>query len=662
MKNAKTPLDGARLMKAAGFAVFPLITNGKTPAVSSWQDWAKASTRDLIDSYAADHPDCNWGVAVHFSGHSVLDVDCKGADGYATLKELLQVHGGLPPTYTVNTPSGGRHYYFTGSLNNSHDQLGAGLDTRGKGGYVVAPYSTLAGKAYEPISTAAASPVPEWIKKELGKPKREAIELPSISQLDTSENIGRAIEYLSYTATPCIEGGSPGGEHLLQVFYEVRDRGISKDKAKELVLQHYNPRCSPPWDFSNDGDQRHFDSKLRNAYRYPQNTGIGYKTAEGQTLHALADFGLLDHPAPTQAVAEPAGPQAASQNPVPLKGPIPVADFTGEPPNRQWLVKDWLPLGEISSMYGKGGSGKSLIALQLAYSVATGTPFMGVPVERPMPVLAVFCEDTRDELHRRINAIQKAPEYAFLEATETPIFLWPRVGESNDLARLNEHKTDVVPGTFRKPLEEALSKLPKGPKLLILDTLSDIYMGDENVRDQVNKFIKTHIGSLAIKHELTILLLAHPSRSGQNSGDMLSGSTAWENAVRNRLTLSRWEESDTIMSLKRAKSNYAKAGEEILLVWEEGRMRLADGRQVKEESLTLEQREALEALTGMMLNDTKLPFTEVCVKVHALERFNRRHLTTVRRMLQAAFIKSPVVSGKLFTLNHETVTCQDFVE
>ena len=65
------------------------------------------------------------------------------------------------------------------------------------------------------------------------------------------------------------------------------------------------------------------------------------------------------------------------------------------------------------------------------------------------------------------------------------------------------------------------------------------------------------------------IVLAHPSLSGLDRGSGTSGSTAWHNAVRSRLFLTRPEPVDgfsldpDLRVLKTVKSNYARAGEAI---------------------------------------------------------------------------------------------------
>jgi hypothetical protein len=249
--------------------------------------------------------------------------------------------------------------------------------------------------------------------------------------------------------------------------------------------------------------------------------------------------------------------------------PVPLKDFKlGKAPKRKWLLSEWLPQGEISSMYGGGSSGKSLLSLQMGIAVSSGVDFLGVKVERPMPFIGIYCEDSYNEIWRRLDDIRAASEYAFLE--DPDFVVWPRVGKDNALAVATG--SDVIKGPFMDKLRTYLDTLEKGPRFMVLDTLSDIYMGDENTREKVNKVIKVHLSSLAQDYDLTVLMLAHPSRTGQNTEDMLSGSTAWENAVRNRLVLKSDKKVKDVVTLIRYKSNYAaKDDVGISIQWERGR-------------------------------------------------------------------------------------------
>jgi hypothetical protein len=95
-------------------------------------------------------PDANVGIACS-ANCCVLDVDPRHG-GDATLAELERQHGPLPGTWMAKTGGGGSHYFFRSAteVRNSAAQLGAGLDIRGSGGYVVAPPSRhISGNYYE---------------------------------------------------------------------------------------------------------------------------------------------------------------------------------------------------------------------------------------------------------------------------------------------------------------------------------------------------------------------------------------------------------------------------------------------------------------------------------------------------------------------------------
>jgi hypothetical protein len=77
----------------------------------------------------------------------------------------------------VATGRGGEHLYFTrpdGALRNTAGRLGWLIDTRGIGGYVVAPGSTVAGRPYRLTVDLAPAPLPRWLHRLLDPPRRAA--------------------------------------------------------------------------------------------------------------------------------------------------------------------------------------------------------------------------------------------------------------------------------------------------------------------------------------------------------------------------------------------------------------------------------------------------------------------------------------------------------
>ena len=85
-------------------------------------------------------PEAN--VALVTGSVVVVDIDPRH-NGEASLAQLEADHGEIPPYWRVSTGGGGLHIYLKApmgiAIRNSAGLLGAGIDVRGCGGYVVAP-------------------------------------------------------------------------------------------------------------------------------------------------------------------------------------------------------------------------------------------------------------------------------------------------------------------------------------------------------------------------------------------------------------------------------------------------------------------------------------------------------------------------------------------
>jgi RecA-family ATPase len=264
-------------------------------------------------------------------------------------------------------------------------------------------------------------------------------------------------------------------------------------------------------------------------------------------------------------------PQASEAIEVPLELRIvnPVQLATLPVPVRGWIVEDWLPIGCVTSLYGDGGVGKTLVAHQLMTSTALGRPWCGFDVLKCRSI-ALFCEDDEAELHRRQAAM--CTVYG-ASMTDLEAMRWVSgVGEDNTLMTFDRSGLG-----YTTPLYDAVKKaaLSHGANFVVLDTAADLFAGNENDRHQVRRFIG-QLNRLAIEIDGAVLLNAHPSRSGLKSGDFDGGSTAWSNSVRSRWSLARPTadgdaEADTnVRILTRRKAHYAPIGNEIQLLWSNG--------------------------------------------------------------------------------------------
>lgn len=268
------------------------------------------------------------------------------------------------------------------------------------------------------------------------------------------------------------------------------------------------------------------------------------------------------------------GPWRAPPVPLDLRDP---RDWRTEAPPRRWIVKDWIPRGVVSALYGDGGVGKSLLAQQLMTSVALALPWCGMDVA-PGRALGIMAEDDDDELHRRQEGINRAlgVEMANLEQLR----LVSRVGEDN-LLMVYPQRTGAGELTdFFDQLDATCAAWK--PDLLVLDTIADFFGGNEIDRSQVRQFVQNACGRLARKHDAGVVLCGHPSSSGIASGSGAGGSTAWSNTVRSRMYFARppakdGEEPDPdTRLLSRMKANYAPREAEIHLRFEGGVFALRD--------------------------------------------------------------------------------------
>lgn len=141
-------LDAALAYVARGWPVFPCRPGSKEPATSHGCHDATTDP-DQVERMWRRHPEANVAIATGAPGPDVLDVDvAHGRDGHASLGRAMTA-GLLPsPASVVATPSGGAHLYYLGTSQRNGSLPAHGLDFRSSGGYVVAPPSAVAGRAY----------------------------------------------------------------------------------------------------------------------------------------------------------------------------------------------------------------------------------------------------------------------------------------------------------------------------------------------------------------------------------------------------------------------------------------------------------------------------------------------------------------------------------
>ena len=232
----------------------------------------------------------------------------------------------------------------------------------------------------------------------------------------------------------------------------------------------------------------------------------------------------------------------------------PVTDWTGTPPDREWMIDGWLAVGRVHLLTGKSGRGKSRLALQLAAALASNDPEAwpvpwtpaderhakdgksnhppALPVPFPpggLPVVIASWEDEAAEVHRRIAAqpvdvATLGDRLHYVDAAEWGP-LWAPVGTAHvqTVAEL------TAAGRRLRRLCERV-----GARLLIVDPLAAAYGSDENVRGLVRQYMASW-DAWGRDRRCAVLMIAHPPKQSANArgdDDWWSGSSDWPAAAR----------------------------------------------------------------------------------------------------------------------------------
>ena len=182
----------------------------------------------------------------------------------------------------------------------------------------------------------------------------------------------------------------------------------------------------------------------------------------------------------------------------------PADSLATTPSTAEWVLPGLIPKNQVTLLSGPGGGYKSLWAIQVAYSLAAGSPVMGIPSKGRIPVIFISCEDKEAELRRRLGrwsrhvGIKAESE----DEEDIPLFIIPRVTKSAFLCKRNKEGR-IVPGDFYPLLCNVLARMPGS--LVILDPVSHFWFGNENSPTQVTEFVGDCLGSLIRGYGCTIL-------------------------------------------------------------------------------------------------------------------------------------------------------------
>jgi hypothetical protein len=203
----------------------------------------------------------------------------------------------------------------------------------------------------------------------------------------------------------------------------------------------------------------------------------------------------------------------------------------------QWLVEDLWSDQAVGILGGEPKCCKTFLALDLAVSVASGTPCLRhFPVHRPGPVLIFPAEDSLAMVRTRLSGICEVAGVDFgslaVNVITAPALRLDTVDDRQRLAHTVEH--------FQ-------------PRLLILDPLIRLHRVDENDASQIAALL-SFLRQLQRQFQVAILVVHHARKDshGSRPGQALRGSSELHGWGDSNLYLRRRAEQLTLSTEHRA--------------------------------------------------------------------------------------------------------------
>ena len=217
---------------------------GKHPIARLVPNGVHSATTDaaIISTWWAEVPDANIGIAMgQESGVWALDIDPRHG-GAVTLDALESRHGPLPVSLRARTGSGGSHIVFAhprdGRLSNSSGRLGAGLDVRGDGGYIVAAGSNhISGGAYawEDEDESVVVAAPNWLLELIGERYTDDVDSEPAGDELTDDAARLVCNRKLARACVRIRDGLSRHQTAVWLFQQLRDNRVPRAVASDLI-------------------------------------------------------------------------------------------------------------------------------------------------------------------------------------------------------------------------------------------------------------------------------------------------------------------------------------------------------------------------------------------------------------------------------------------
>jgi hypothetical protein len=369
-------IDAALDRADMGLPVFPVGENKKPVCPNGFKDATidPDVIRRLFSHPAAAFVGIPTGPA---SGRVILDLDPRsGSDSF------MVEHGDkLPKTLAIRTRSNGFHYVFEEQpgVRCSAGKIAPGVDIRADGGYIVDWESA----GFPRHIDAKIAPMPAWLveaatARAASKPKLDgpAVPAPPRDLVDADK-----LRLMLAGIEDRLNNAEEGGKHAALCRESVLAGGLlyaldeNEDSLAEMLVDWL-----PPVD-----DREH---AIKTAV-----SGILKGARHPVLIGAAAEFAAVALP------EEPELPAPSGDDPTTVD-----AWLTRDIPEPDRLLGDLLTTTTRVFLIGRTGLGKTMLALDMAASVAAGVPFLHWPAGRPARVLYIDGEMPAELIKPRLRA------------------------------------------------------------------------------------------------------------------------------------------------------------------------------------------------------------------------------------------------------------------
>ena len=199
-------------------------------------------------------------------------------------------------------------------------------------------------------------------------------------------------------------------------------------------------------------------------------------------------------------------PSMQTSKPSVLAAPFDIqAAFTNPPPALDFVMPGFVA-GTVGALVAPGATSKSFFALEAGMEIACSAVkeiLLGLCPAQHGKVVYLAGEDPHPVLHSRIYAMGECLPLAARADIAANFILHPTMGSMFNIGN--------------KAHLEALIKKSYGVRLLVLDTLSRIYTGDENSNGEMAKVVST-LEHVAVQTGAAVLFLHHVSKGSAKDG------------------------------------------------------------------------------------------------------------------------------------------------